>query len=203
MKNDFNQIDFEKMGLYYKIMIIGSQNVGKTQILKRLCNEEFDDNYSPTFGMDFRIQKVYDEKSKLTVKVQIVEVSGKHQLPKELLNEYILDTDCFIGVYDISKNDTVNELKTLLKDYKRAYYDKRPNWYFVGNKCDLKNREVSDKPVDIFRDTDIPLETIGFLEVSAKDNRYISNILNNCVFHERNIKMWKINNDITEAKNRI
>ena len=88
-------------------------------------------------------------------------------------------------------------------DYKRTYADKRPNWYFVGNKCDLKNREVSDKPADIFRDTDIPLETIGFLEVSAKDNRYIDIMFNNCVFHERNIKMWKINNDTMEAKNRI
>ncbi len=195
MKNDFNQMNFEKMGLYYKIMIIGSQNVGKTQILKRLCNEEFDDNYSPTFGMDFRIQKVYDEKSKLTVKVQIVEVSGKHQLPKELLNEYISDTDCFIAVYDISRIETLNELKNLLMEYQRIHSEKVQNWYFVGNKCDLKHREVSDNKIDNFKDIAIPLETIDFLEVSAKDNRNIDIMFNNCVFHEKNIKKWKINND--------
>ena len=198
MENDFNQMNFEKMGLYYKIMIIGDENVGKTQILRRLCNEEFDENYSPTFCMDFRIQKVYDEKSKLTVKVQIVEVSGKFLPPMDILKEYIIDTDCFICVYDISRKESVEKLNDIIEGYESIMSDsnnrtKRQSWYFVGNKCDLKDRKVPDNPFG----------TRQFLEVSAKDNRYIDKMFNNCVFHESNIKMWKMNNDAMESKNKI
>ena len=195
MKNDLKMMDFEKMGLYYKIMVIGGKNVGKTQILKRFCKEKFDENYSPTFGMDFRIQKVYDERSKLTVKVQLVEVSGKYVPPQELLREYIIDADCFIGVYDISSENTVKELNNLVSYYEKIIPrdNKKQNWYFVGNKCDLRNREIPDKPSDIFGYT--PLGCIGFIEVSAKDNRYINTMFNNVIFHEKNIKAWKMKDD--------
>ena len=195
MKNNLNTMNFEKIGLYYKIMLIGGKNVGKTQILKRFCKEHFEEKYSPTFGMDFRIQKVYDEKSKITVKVQLVEVSGKYVPPQELLKEYILDTDCFICVYDISSENTVKELNNLISYYEKIIPkdNKKQYWYFVGNKCDLKNREVPDKPADIFGYT--PLGSIGFIEISAKDNRYVDTMFNNVIFNERNIKTWRMTDE--------
>ena len=102
MKNEITPTKIiNKDDLYYKIMIIGTNNVGKTQILKSFCKEDFEENYFPTFGMDFRVQKYFFENFSTTV--QIIEVSGKNTPPKDLLRPYILDSDCFICVYDVFK----------------------------------------------------------------------------------------------------
>lgn len=192
MKNTFNQINSKKDDLYYKIMIIGSKYVGKTQILKRFCNEEFDEKYKPTFGMDFRVRKYFFEN--LTTTVQLIEVSGKNFPPKELLKDYILEADCFLCVYDVTKRDSVNELNNIISDYQSIIGsdNKEQCWYFIGNKCDILERECSNNPADIFGYT--PLGTIGFIEVSAKENKFIDNMFNNALFQIKN-KKRKINDN--------
>ena len=194
MKNDINYINIKKDDLYYKFMIIGSSYVGKTQILKRFCREEFEENYHPTFGMDFRVQKYFFENS--TITVQIIEVSGKNIPPKELLKAYILDADCFLCIYDVSKRDSVSELNNIISDYESLIgndNNKNQCWYFIGNKNDIINRECSKNPADIFGYT--PLGTIGFIEVSAKENTFIEKMFNNAIFQIKNIKR-NINNNL-------
>ena len=197
MKNEINAIKTNnKDDLYYKIMIIGASKVGKTQILKRFCKDNFEENYFPTFGMDFRVQKYFFEN--FTTTVQIIDVSGKNAPPKDLLRPYILDSDCFICVYDISQRDSVVELNSIISDYEKIINNNNNNndnnnnnnknqcWYFVGNKNETINRECSNNPADIFEYT--PLGTIGFIEVSAKENKFIENMFNNAIFQIRNVK---------------
>ena len=43
---------------YYTLIIIGDNKVGKTQLLHRLNGEEFQRDYFPTFGVDFRIKTI-------------------------------------------------------------------------------------------------------------------------------------------------
>ena len=196
MKNDINQINFKKDDLYYKIMLIGGSYVGKTQILKRFCREEFEEKYFPTFGMDFRVQKYFFENS--TITVQIIEVAGKNIPPQELLKAYILDADCFICVYDVSKMDSVSELNNIISNYERLIGNdnkKSQCWYFVGNKNDVINRECSNNIANIFDHT--PLGTIGFIEVSAKENKFIENMFNNAIFQIKNAKRNINNNQYT------
>ena len=136
--------------------------------------------------MDFRVQKYFFEN--FTTTIQIIEVSGKNTPSKDLLQSYILDSDCFICVYDVSKRESVNELNSMISDYEKiiANNNKSQCWYFVGNKNDTINRECSNNPADIFGYT--PLGTIGFIEVSAKENKFIENMFNNTIFQIRNVK---------------
>lgn len=200
MENVLNQ-NSNKDDLYYKMMIIGSKYVGKTQILKRFCKEEFEEQYNPTFGMDFRIQKYFFENT--TTTVQIIEVSGKYVPPHELLRDYIIDSDCFLCVYDISKRDSVNELSNIISDYEKIIGNekKRHCWYFIGNKSDLINRECSNNPADIFDYT--PLGTIGFIEISAKENKFIDNMFNNAIFQIKNNKRKKRDDNPILSNNRL
>ena len=103
MKNNFNELNIErdKNDLYYKIILIGSKGEGKTQILKSFSKEPFEENYKSTFGMDFRVHK-YLSKT-ITAIVQIIDVSGGHYPTKDIINEYILEADCFICIYDNTK----------------------------------------------------------------------------------------------------
>lgn len=176
MKNDLNEFNIEgdKDELYYKIMIIGSKGVGKTQISKRFCKEPFEEKYKPTFGMDFRVHKYFSKN--VTATVQIIDVSGQHFPTKDILNEYILDTDCFICVYDITKFTTIKNLNILILEYEKIIQNnnKEQCWLYVGNKLDLKSRECSDNSDDLFEYK--PKGYIGFKEVSAKENRDIQDI---------------------------
>ena len=196
MENIINQNpnNASKEHLYYKIMLIGSKCVGKTQILKKFCKEEFEEQYIPTFGMDFRIQKYFFENS--TITIQIIEVSGSNVPPLELLKDYILDADCFLCIYDISKRDSVNELNNMVSNYERiiGLDNKAQCWYFVGNKSDMINKECSNNPSDIFGYT--PLGTIGFIEISAKENKFIENMFNNAIFQIKRNKRKNVNDNV-------
>lgn len=190
MFNDF-LISNSKEDLYYKIMIIGGNSVGKTQIMKRFCKEDFENKYFPTFGMDFRVQKYFFDN--ITTTIQIIEVSNKNRPPKDLLRDYIIDSDCFLCIYDITRRDSVNELNNIISNYENVIgnANKLQSWYFVGNKCDLQDRECSENPADIFGYT--PLGTIGFIEVSAKENKFIENMFNNTIFQIKLLKRRRVN----------
>lgn len=202
MFNDF-LMNNSKEDLYYKIMIIGGYAVGKTQIMKRFCKEDFEEKYFPTFGMDFRVQKYFFDN--LTTTIQIIEVSNKNHPPKELIRDYVLDADCFLCIYDISRRDSVNELNNMISNYENIIgtTNKQQCWYFVGNKCDSEDRECSENPADIFGYT--PMGTIGFIEVSAKDNKFIENMLNNTIFQIKLLKRRRTNDiqNIEFSSNKI
>ena len=55
----FKSKDQDPSTPYYKLIIIGENEVGKTQLLHRLNEENFEEKYSPTFGIDFRIKSIY------------------------------------------------------------------------------------------------------------------------------------------------
>ena len=186
----------EEDDLYYKIMLIGGKGVGKTQIIKRFCKEVFEEHYYPTFGIDFRIQKSLIDN--ITITIQIIEVSGKNPPPMELLQDYIIDTDCFICVYDISKRESINDLKKLISTYEKIIdKDSKKCWYFAGNKKDILIRECLNNIVDNFEYT--PSGTFGFSEISAKENKLIKDMFKKSIQQIRVIK--RLNNDNNDKAN--
>ena len=40
----------------FKVIIIGSSSVGKTALLRRFADNEFNENYISTIGVDFRFK---------------------------------------------------------------------------------------------------------------------------------------------------
>ena len=179
MQNNANnkQTSFKRMEIYYKILLIGPRRVGKTQILKRICKEDFNDNYSPSLGLDFRIQK-YHTKNLI---VQIIELSDKEEISHDVIKDHMIKADCFICIYDITNINSVRELSDLVNYYEQFIPsdNKKQCWYFVGNKSDDKNRECSNRPENLFNYT--PYGNIGFIEVSAKENTYIDSMFGNAI----------------------
>ena len=39
-----------------KLILVGSKNAGKSKILKRYCNDSYDESYISTIGVDFMIK---------------------------------------------------------------------------------------------------------------------------------------------------
>ena len=183
-----NRQNTKRMDIYYKVLLIGPRRVGKTQILKRICHEEFNENYSPSFGLDFRIQKYYSD----NLVIQIIELADKSYSSHDIVKEYIIEADCFICIYDITNINSVRELIDLVKNYEQYIPQDNKNqcWYFVGNKSDDKNRECTNRPENLF--SYVPYNNIGFIEISAKENKFIDDMFRNVIMRI---------NDMHKAKN--
>ena len=44
-----------KFDFFIKVEVVGDSKVGKTALLKQLINNEFDEEYIPTYGYEFNI----------------------------------------------------------------------------------------------------------------------------------------------------
>ena len=189
-KVPYNKVPtFNRIDIYYKIVLIGPRRVGKTQILKRICREDFNQNYSPSFGIDFRIQKYYSE----NLVIQIIELSDRPDISSDILKEYISDADCFICIYDITNINSVRELSNLVRYCENMipFDNKKQCWYFVGNKCDDKNRECTNRPENLFEY--VPSGNIGFIEISAKENKYVDIMFRNAITRIAELRKIKKN----------
>jgi len=140
---------------YYTIVILGANRVGKTQLLHRLNGEEFQRDYFPTFGVDFRIKTTDNGKGKYKNDIQIIDFPGeKDEMHKNLINDFINSTNAFLVVFDISDEYSVSKAIDIKNEYesKITNPDIHRTWYLIGNKkdLDLSNNKIPPQYRDKF-----------------------------------------------------
>ncbi|KAL0235210.1 hypothetical protein GEMRC1_001792 [Eukaryota sp. GEM-RC1] len=124
----------------YKIVIIGDSEVGKSSLLRRFCDSEFDDRESVTIGIDFRAKttKVDSRDCKLT----IYDTAGQCKF-RTLCASFYRQSDGILLVYDVTKRTSFSSLKGWLEEVERYLGDSCPHIMIVGNKIDRdSSREV-------------------------------------------------------------
>jgi len=165
----FPSSDFEKNAEYdylFKILLLGSQNVGKSSLLCRFADNEFLDNYRTTVGVDFKIRTVdIDDK---TIKLQLWDTAGQERF-KTVTNTYFRGAHGVILVYDITDPKSFADLNNWLKEVK-DHAPPNAVLMVVGNKCDLDNRSVSTRQGKEFAQSKEAL----FLETSAKEDTNVT-----------------------------
>jgi len=166
----FSASQFEKTSEYdylFKILLLGSQGVGKSSLLGRFADNEFLDSYRTTVGVDFKIRTIeIDDK---TIKLQLWDTAGQERF-KTVTNTYFRGAHGVILVYDVTDQKTF----TQIGDYwLNEVYNNAPEnavLMIVGNKCDLSNRAVQTKQGKDFAQAKEAL----FLETSAKEDTNVS-----------------------------
>lgn len=69
----------------FKLVIVGSSSVGKSCLLLRFADDQFNENYMTTIGVDFRFKTLsLDQKS---VKLQIWDTAGQERF-RTITNTY-------------------------------------------------------------------------------------------------------------------
>ena len=63
-----------------KVILIGNSNVGKTSIIKRYVNSEFEEQYQATIGVDFTVKSLIIEN--YDIKLQIWDTAGMEKYKK-------------------------------------------------------------------------------------------------------------------------
>nr|CAI39302.1 rab_C52 [Paramecium tetraurelia] len=112
MKFILINIQMQKVDYIFKIVLIGSQNVGKSSLMARFIDQVFNDSYLSTVGVDFRIKtlSIHDK----TIKMQIWDTAGQERFQALTQSHYKGAHGC-IAVFDVTNERSFEDAKKFLK----------------------------------------------------------------------------------------
>lgn len=146
-----------------KLLIIGESGVGKSSLMLRFTDDDFDNDQAITIGVDFKTKII--NLDGVNVKLAIWDTAGQERF-RTLTPSYYRDAQGAILVYDVAKRNTFQKLESWLHELE--IYGTKPNMakMIVGNKIDQQERELSREDGFRFAKKHRTL----FLETSAKTN---------------------------------
>jgi len=154
---------------HVKLLLIGDSGVGKSSLLLRFADNQFDSTFIQTIGIDFRIReaKIKDK----TVRIQVWDTAGQERF-RTITTSYYRNAMGIMLLYDITDPlsfQHVNEWMAAIKQYAVENVSR----FLVGNKCDM-----NDKRVISFDEGKRLADEFGvqFAETSAKDGTNIDQV---------------------------
>jgi len=151
-----------KIDAKYKILILGDSTVGKTCFLTRYTDNTFQEEYLASIGMDYKI-KSYEKEDGNSIKLYIWDTAGQDRF-RSITRNYYKGADGIILIYDITNEESFNNVKNWINSIKEEAPDKVVI-ILVGNKVDdEENRKIKkEKGEKISQEFKLP-----FFECSAK-----------------------------------
>lgn len=124
-----------------KVVMLGSQGVGKTSVVLRYCGSKFDKHVSPTIGASFFSCKV--TVGRVRVKLHIWDTAGQERF-RSMAPMYYKRSNAAVLVYDITSYASFLDIKSWI-DELNTYADNPLVLCVLGNKSDLDLlREVDE-----------------------------------------------------------
>ena len=184
-KNKLGKFETKKkvqnVSSFYRLIFIGDSKVGKTQIINKYNNSLYQEEYLPTYCVDFQIKPIKINGKKLNI--HCIDTLGSMDFTPNTGTLFIQKTDAFIYVFDLTSReslynlqDYINIIKTALTDSEKIINEKII--YFVGNKCDLvMYRQVEEN------EGRLEANKYGakYMEVSAKTGINIDKLFNSII----------------------
>jgi small GTP-binding protein len=136
----------ESFDFFYKLIVIGDEQVGKSNLLLRMAKGYFDKKPKTTYGVEFEFKTVPLPNSNQRVRAQIWDTSGAKQFLSITTTHYRFAVGAFL-IYDITNLQSFQNLPGWLEKI-RAYSDDNVQIALVANKKDL----VSEVPEVLFKD---------------------------------------------------
>ena len=124
-----------------KLLIVGGSGVGKTNFVNRFWNNEFNQMYMSTTGVDSK-SKVIELKNK-KVRIQIWDTAGQEKY-KAITKNLFLKVMGALILYDITDESSFEKLKTWVSTIKEEC-GRHMQMIIVGNKSDLDEQRKMDK----------------------------------------------------------
>ena len=184
-KNKLGKFETKKkvqnVSSFYRLIFIGDSKVGKTQIINKYNNSLYQEEYLPTYCVDFQIKPIKINGKK--VNIHCIDTLGSMDFTPNTGTLFIQKTDAFIYAFDLTSReslynlqDYINIIKTALTDSEKIINGKII--YFVGNKCDLvMYRQVEEN------EGRLEANKYGakYMEVSAKTGINIDKLFNSII----------------------
>ncbi|XP_031623223.1 ras-related protein Rab-11A-like [Contarinia nasturtii] len=147
----------------FKVVLIGDSGVGKSNLLSRFTQNEFNLESKSTIGIDFAARSIeFDGK---TIKAQIWDTAGQERY-RAITSAYYRGAVGALLVYDIAKPFTYKNVERWLSEL-RDHADQNIVIMLVGNKSDLRHlRSVPTEEPKSFAERN----GLNFIETSALDS---------------------------------
>lgn len=155
----------------FKILVVGNSSSGKTSILNRFIDDNFNQSHISTIAVDLKIKNL--EFNNKNIKLQIWDLAGQERF-KIITSSYYKEINAIIIVFDVTNKNSYDSIKNWI-DSINMFAPKNINLILVGNKIDLNNIRVIDKIDAEYMALD--LDSI-YIETSAKDNINIDKLFN-------------------------
>ena len=125
--------------LLVKILIIGDSGVGKSSILIRFADDEFNVSQAPTIGVDFKtkLMKVKNQNLKLA----LWDTAGQERF-RTLTSAYYKGAQGIILVYDCSKRESFDHITYWQEEVRKYSTNEDAVIMLVANKVDLEDHQV-------------------------------------------------------------
>ena len=161
----------------FKLIAVGDASVGKTSILNRFTNDEFEDSYKTTLGVDFKIRTI-DLDAKRRVKIQVWDTAGQERWAA-LTTNFFRGAHGILVVFDLSSRSTFDHV-TRWFDHAQWRWDRDEGRFvgplpftklvLIGNKVDKANeRKVTKSEAE-----ELAKEyEVEYVETSAKSGERV------------------------------
>ncbi|GAA6039009.1 hypothetical protein JCM8097_000152 [Rhodosporidiobolus ruineniae] len=133
-----------------KLVLLGESAVGKSSVVLRFCQNDFQPNKEPTIGAAFLTQRCRLEDK--VIKFEIWDTAGQERF-RSLSPMYYRNAQAAVVVYDVTKSASLEQAKTWVKELQRQA---NPNIVIAlaGNKVDLVRASSSDDEPSTPTETD-------------------------------------------------
>ncbi|XP_044300594.1 ras-related protein Rab-18-B-like [Varanus komodoensis] len=121
-----------------KLLLVGDSAVGKSSLLLRFTEDQFEPYLNPTIGVDFKVKKMVI--GDLPLQLAIWDTAGQERF-RTLTPSYYRGAQGVILVYDVTRRDSFLGLDSWLQELE-MYTRKNVVKMLVGNKIDEPDREV-------------------------------------------------------------
>lgn len=145
----------------FKILMIGESGVGKSALLARFVDGNFEPNFISTIGVDFKIH--YMKVDQHDIKLQVWDTAGQERF-RTITTSYYRGANGIMIVFDVTDTASFEKVRYWLNELKEHVGPDMPA-VLVGNKIDLqRDRTVDAATAQRFsQEVGIPL-----METSAK-----------------------------------
>jgi len=152
----------------FKLVIIGNSGVGKSSLLLRFADDQFNESYLTTIGVDFRFRTLpIDGKN---VKLQIWDTAGQERF-RTITSAYYKGADGIVLVYDVTNPASFEDINKFWINEVESYAEKNVELLLIGNKSDLgETKQVSSETGKAYADS----KNMEYFEASAKTADHVS-----------------------------
>jgi small GTP-binding protein len=152
-----------KSGEYaFKLILGGDGGVGKTSMVHRFVENEFNVDYKSTIGTSIMKKECEFENLESKVRFVIWDLAGQSQF-KRVRSSYVANSEAGILVFDVTRRETYDNIK----NWHKEILDSAPaiTLIIAGNKIDL----VDSRAVSRQEGEELPKKLgLSYIEASAK-----------------------------------
>ena len=123
-----------------KVVLLGESGVGKTSIISQFIEHEFYEFLTSTTGAQFSTKMVTFSKYNKSIDFEIWDTAGQERF-RAMSRIFYKDAAIAILVYDITREDSFNELKSYWVNELKENASKDIIIGFAANKSDLFEKE--------------------------------------------------------------